>query len=148
VKEAAVNPFGSSLVLGGLLMAANGPHAVQEHGGGAPASAAAPSSPATFTRRSQLRIYTINRGSLDAFVDAWKRGVYPLRKQFGFNVERAWLVRERNQFVWLVTYEGPGDWESAEKAYYASAQRAGLEPDPARFIALPEQWFAEPVVLP
>lgn len=94
----------------------------------------------------QLRIYTINRGRLDDFVDAWRKGVVPLREKFGFKVEGAWVIRERNEFVWLISYEGPGDWEAAEEAYYASAQRAAVEPDPAQYIAQPEHWFIEPVL--
>ena len=100
------------------------------------------------TQRMQLRIYTINRGKLDEFIHAWRNGVLPLRQKFGFKVERAWVIRERNEFVWLVTYVGPGDWETAEKAYYASAQRAAVAPDPVQFIARPEQWFIESVLAP
>jgi hypothetical protein len=97
-------------------------------------------------QRTQLRIYTINRDRLDDFVDAWRKGVVPLRQKFGFKVEGAWVIRERNEFVWLMSYEGPDDWETAESAYYASAQRAAVEPDPAQYIAQPEGWFIEPVL--
>ena len=50
---------------------------------------------------SQLRIYTINRGKLDAFVEGWKKFVYPLHYQFGFTIPQSWVIRERNEFVWI-----------------------------------------------
>ena len=53
---------------------------------------------------SQLRIYTINRGKLDDFVEGWKKFVYPLHYQFGFTIPQAWVIRERNEFVWIVSY--------------------------------------------
>lgn len=96
---------------------------------------------------SQLRIYTINKGKLDDFVSAWKKGVYPLRLKFGFRIDSAWVIRERNEFVWILTYEGPEAWATKEKAYYASVERAALDPDPAQYIAQAEHWFISPVPL-
>ncbi len=93
---------------------------------------------------TQLRRYTINRGKMDAFVEAWKTGVVPLRRRAGFRIVGAWVVRERNEFVWLMSYEGD-DWEARDKAYYASPERAKLDPDPAQFIARVEHWFVTPV---
>ncbi len=73
---------------------------------------------------TQLRRYTINRGKMDAFVEAW-------------------VVRERNEFVWLMSYDGD-DWEAKDKAYYASPERSTL--DPAQFIARVEHWFVTPLL--
>jgi len=95
---------------------------------------------------SQLRIYTINKGKLDDFVNAWMKGVYPLRQKFGFQIPAAWTIRQRNEFVWILTYDGPEEWATREKAYYASADRAGLDPDPAQYIAQAEHWFMTPVL--
>jgi len=94
---------------------------------------------------TQLRRYTINRGKMDEFLEAWKNGVLPLRTKAGFRVEGAWVVRERNEFVWVMTYDGD-DWEARDKAYYASPERAALNPDPALFIARADKWFVTPVV--
>src|SRR2546427_13213266 len=89
---------------------------------------------------TQLRMYTINRGKMDDFVRAWKAGVYPLRQRHGFRMEGAWILKERSQFVWLMSYHG-SDWEAKDKAYYASPERAGLVPHPAQFVALSECRF-------
>lgn len=96
---------------------------------------------------SQLRRYTINGGKLDEFVDAWRKGVYPLRLRFGFAIPHAWIIRERNEFIWIVNCEGsPDDFNAKEAVYYASADRAAVAADPRPLIARTEQWFIAPVL--
>lgn len=94
---------------------------------------------------TQLRIYTINRGKLDDFVQAWVAGVYPLRQKFGFRIDGAWVIRERNEFVWLLSHDGD-DWEAKDAAYYASGERHALNPDPAQYIAHGDHWFLTSVL--
>lgn len=94
---------------------------------------------------TQLRIYTINKERMDDFVRAWTAGVFPLRQRFGFHIDGAWIIKERNEFVWLLSYDGD-DWEAKDAAYYASSERAALNPDPSQYIARPEHWFLTPVV--
>lgn len=89
---------------------------------------------------TELRRYTINRGQMDEFIAAWLKGVYPLRQRHGFRIDGAWVIRERNEFIWLLSYDGD-DWEAKNKAYYASPERAALDPDPAQWIARIEHWF-------
>jgi hypothetical protein len=96
--------------------------------------------------RYQLRLYTIKAGALDEFVREWSDGVRPLRLRFGFDVVGAWVIRETNQFVWIVGHEGPGSFEERDAAYYASAERAAMDPDPARHIATAETHFIDPVL--
>ncbi len=96
---------------------------------------------------TQLRIYTINRGKLDDFVAAWKAAVLPLRRQQGYQIPAAWVNRERNEFIWLLTYDGPEPFAEKEAAYYASAARAAVDPDPRQFIAQANQWLITPVQL-
>lgn len=93
----------------------------------------------------QLRIYTINRGQLDEFAQAWLEGVYPVRLRHGFQIPAAWLIRETNQFVWVIGYDGPEDWDAKQAEYYGSAERSGLEVDPLQFIAHGDAWLITPV---
>ena len=95
---------------------------------------------------SQLRMFTINRGKMDEFIKAWLEGVYPLRLKHGFTIDNAWVTKERNQFLWILSYDGPEDWESKDAAYYASEGRTGLDPDPRQYIAKSESRFITPVV--
>jgi hypothetical protein len=92
----------------------------------------------------QLRIYTINRGKLDEFIDGWTRFVHPLHLEHGFKIELAEKMAETNEFVWIVSLDGTmADWEARQKAYYGSPERAAVDPDPARFIARTQRWFIE-----
>lgn len=94
----------------------------------------------------QLRLYTIDKGRLDDFASAWRAGVYPLRLKMGYRIPFAAKILETNQFVWLVAYDGAESWEKKEAAYYGSAERKLLSPDPAQWIARPEQLLVHPVV--
>jgi len=85
---------------------------------------------------TQLRDYRIRDGELDRFVDEWRTGVAPLRRAAGFEIPAAWTIPGEDRFVWLLVH--PGDWvafSEADAAYYASPERAALDPDPARLIA-------------
>jgi hypothetical protein len=96
---------------------------------------------------TQLRVYRIQDGKLDDFIAAWLAGVYPLRTRLGYSIQ-AWAVRESNEFVWLLSYDGPESWEDKERAYYASPERKALNPDPAQYLVNTEQRFLDPVTLP
>lgn len=95
---------------------------------------------------TQLRIYTINRGKLHQFAKEWREQVHPLRIEHGFQIAGAWKIEGTNQFAWLVSYNGPEDWDAKEAAYYASASRHALDPNPARLIARAEEYFVESVL--
>jgi hypothetical protein len=66
--------------------------------------------------------------------------------EHGFTIDRADVIRETNEFVWIVSYDGPEDWEAKQAAYYGSPERKAVSPDPARHIAKARRWFIEPVV--
>lgn len=82
----------------------------------------------------QVRRYRTTEGQLDGFVDAWRDGVIPLRKKFGFTVEGAWSIPETNEFVWVMSYDGPEGFEAADAVYYESDERSTLDPNPAVFL--------------
>ncbi len=85
---------------------------------------------------TQLRDYRITHGDLDRFVNEWGASLAPLRRRIGFEIPGAWTVPDEQRFVWLLAH--PGDWtafEEADTRYFASPDRASLDPDPARYIA-------------
>jgi hypothetical protein len=96
---------------------------------------------------TQLRIYKIQEGKLDDFLSAWLAGVYPLRTSLGYTIQ-AWTVRETNEFVWLLSYDGPESWEEKDRAYFASPERKAVNPNPTQFVASMELRFLEPLALP
>jgi NIPSNAP len=84
---------------------------------------------------TQLRDYRIRAGELDRFVNEWRIYLAPLRQKMGFEIPAVWTVAEENRFIWLL--EHGGDWDAfaeADAAYYASPERAAIDPDPARLI--------------
>ena len=58
-------------------------------------------------KTTQLRTYTVRDGMLDEWVERWRKEVVPLRLELGFTIDGAWVDRERNQFIWLISYDGP-----------------------------------------
>ena len=105
-----------------------------------------PSAAQPNSRTVQLRLYTIDKGKLDQFAAAWTSGVYPLRQKLGYKIPFAAKIPETNQFVWIVVHDGPEPWDEKEAAYYSSDERKRLSPDPAQWIARPEQFFVEAVL--
>lgn len=84
---------------------------------------------------TQLRDYRIRAGELNRFVEEWRTRLAPLRRAYGFQIPNAWTVPEEDRFLWLLVH--PGDWDAfaeADAAYFASPERAALDPDPARLI--------------
>lgn len=78
------------------------------------------------TRLIRFRIRT---GHLEQFTKEWMTGVVPLRESFGFSFIGAWSLPESNELVAVVQHEG--DYADVDRAYYESAERRQLTPDPA-----------------
>ncbi len=93
----------------------------------------------------QVRRYRIADGHMDDFVAAWQAGVVPLRRAVGFSVEAAYVI-EGGDFVWILGYDGPGDFAAADERYYASDERAAIDPDPAQWIEHGEETPARRVL--
>jgi hypothetical protein len=85
----------------------------------------------------QLRHFRIREGNMDAFLHAWLRGVYPLRRKFGFTFAGAWVIEGADEFVWIIGYDGPEGFAAADKHYYESTERKRMSPDPAQYIEAP-----------
>jgi NIPSNAP len=85
-------------------------------------------------RTVQLRRYRVADGRLRDWLEEWGGRVRPLREAHGFKVLGAWAVEETDEFVWVIAYDGPGTFEEADAAYYASPERVALDPDPARHL--------------
>lgn len=90
---------------------------------------------------SQLRIYRVKEGKMDEWLEGWTKGVLPLRRKFGFRVDGAWVVTGENKFVWILSYDGPEGFRARDEAYYASAERKAMHPDPAPLIDSAETYI-------
>ena len=94
---------------------------------------------------TQMRVYRLEPGALDAFEQEWRRYVVPLRQKFRFDVLGAWASVQDDTFVWIIAH--PDDFASADRAYYESPERAALDPDPARHISEPRAFLVRSVRL-
>lgn len=83
----------------------------------------------------QIREYTVKPGEMDQWLDEWRAQIVPLRERYGFRVLGSWTVDGTDQFVWIISYDGPRSWDEANADYYGSAERKALDPDPARHLA-------------
>ncbi|GAA3736948.1 hypothetical protein HDA32_005504 [Spinactinospora alkalitolerans] len=88
---------------------------------------------------SQHRVYTAKEGLLDAWVERWRAEVVPLRLEFGFTIDGAWVDRERNQFVWTLSYDGPEGFEERNRQYWASPKRDAMGLDPNDYLVSTEK---------
>ena len=87
----------------------------------------------------QLRMYHVKEGELDTFVRAWHENVAPLRRSLGFEILGPWIADD-GQFVWMVGHE---ELEAADAAYYASPERAAMDPDPASYLTDIRTWIMD-----
>ena len=78
----------------------------------------------------QLRDYDVKPGAYDEFVQEWAGTIVPLRRRHGFEVVGAWSDGAR--FVWVIARD---DFETADRAYYESPERAALKPDISRHLS-------------
>jgi hypothetical protein len=74
----------------------------------------------------QIRIYTINRGEMDAFLDHFKRETLPLHEQVGLPVISTYVNRPQNEFIWVRTFADAADQEAKQKAFRDAAAAGGI----------------------
>jgi hypothetical protein len=94
---------------------------------------------------AQMRVLTIQAGEIDAFIQAWKNTILPLRKKYGFHTESAWTIPERNEFYWILSYSGLEAWDDVDERVYLDLVQTGIVPDALRYVNRVERWFIQPV---
>lgn len=83
---------------------------------------------------SQLRVYAVRPGQMDAFVDYWRAQIVPARLAHGYRIDGAWRDDAEERFTWVVTWDGPESWAEKEAAYLASPERTTVDPSPDVFL--------------
>ena len=76
---------------------------------------------------AQVRIYTINRGELDAFVKHFQEETMPLHERVGIPIVSSWVNRPQNEFIWIRTFADAQDREAKTKAFQEAARAAGVQ---------------------
>ncbi|MGH3310937.1 MAG: NIPSNAP family protein [Streptomyces sp.] len=85
-------------------------------------------------KTTQLRTYTVKEGLLDEWVERWRAEIVPLRLELGFTIGGAWVDRERNRFVWLISYDGPETFAERNAMYWSSPARKEMNLDPGDYL--------------
>ncbi|MBB6119393.1 NIPSNAP family protein [Nocardiopsis algeriensis] len=83
---------------------------------------------------TQVRTYTVREGLLDEWARRWKEEIVPLRLEFGFSLGGAWLDRERNHFIWEISYDGPEGFAERNRQYWVSPKREEISLDPNEYL--------------
>ncbi|MGW1817250.1 NIPSNAP family protein [Streptomyces sp. NPDC002125] len=94
-------------------------------------------------KTTQLRTYTVREGLLDEWAQRWKAEILPLRLESGFAIGGAWLDREHNRFVWLISYEGPETFAERNTMYWDSPARKSMDLDPDDYLVSTEERTVE-----
>ena len=76
---------------------------------------------------SQLRIYTINKGEMDSFLEHFKEQIMPVHARIGVPIVGTWVNRPQNEFIWIRTYKDKADLEAKGKAFQAEIAAAGIK---------------------
>src|ERR1700693_695880 len=75
---------------------------------------------------TQLRIYTINRGEMDAFLEHFHDKTMPLHAQAGIPIVLTLVNRPQNEFIWVRTFADAQDRDVRTKAFQDAARDAGV----------------------
>ena len=76
---------------------------------------------------SQIRIYTINKGEMDAFLRHFKEEIVPIHEKIGVPIVGTWVNRAQNEFIWVRTYKDKADLEGKGKAFQGEVAAAGIK---------------------
>ena len=76
---------------------------------------------------AQIRIYTINRNEMDAFLKHFKEETMPLHEQVGLPIVATFVNRPQNEFIWVRTFEDEADRDAKVKAFQEAARAKGVQ---------------------
>ena len=69
---------------------------------------------------AQLRIYTINKGHMDEWLDLFHTHLVDRVHEAGMKISSSWVNVEKSQFIWIRTYDSLEDIAVREAEYYAT----------------------------
>ena len=69
---------------------------------------------------AQLRIYTVNKGKMEHWLEVFHSELTPLLHEHGIRVESAWVDEHEEQFIWIRSFHDREDLAAKEAAFYAS----------------------------
>jgi NIPSNAP protein len=97
---------------------------------------------------AQIRLYTINKGEMDAFLKSFQEVVIPLHERVRLPILATWVNRSQNEFIWVRGFEDQEDKERKLKAFRDSPQMADVHSKVADKIAKMEVRDVERAFVP
>lgn len=82
---------------------------------------------------SQLRIYDVKPGQMEAFLKVFE-SIPAIRRRHGFTIDGVWIDEIGDKFVWVVSYDGPATFVEATARYEADPERQEMDPPPRQFL--------------
>jgi len=76
---------------------------------------------------SQIRIYTINKGEMDNFLQHFKNDIIPIHERIGVPIVGTWVNRAQNEFIWVRSYKDKADLDAKGKAFQSEVAKAGVK---------------------
>lgn len=94
---------------------------------------------------TQVRIYTVNKGQMDEWLDIWTNQIVPVHVRLGIDINGAWVNRPQNEFVWVRTFADEADMQEKMKQFRESPERQALGDKLTGCLAKMEVRDTEPV---
>lgn len=94
---------------------------------------------------AQLRIYTINRGMMDSWLEVFNQHIRPLHDRLGIPVVSSYVNADRTEFIWIRRFDSVWDIPAKEAEFFASPERKALGDIPPSHIAKMEVRVLEEV---
>ena len=77
---------------------------------------------------AQLRIYTINKGEMDSFLERFEELFIPLCQRIDAPIIGAWVNRPQNEFIYALSYRDEADRIAKTAAFRSEVARLGIDP--------------------
>lgn len=84
---------------------------------------------------AQLRIYTINRGMMDSWLEVFNQHIRPLHDRLGIPVVSSYVNADRTEFIWIRRFDSVEEIPAKEAEFFASPERKALGDIPPSHIA-------------
>ena len=84
---------------------------------------------------AQLRIYTVNRGKMDAWVEWFNSKAGPVAAQVSHQVLDPWINEARTEFIWIRTYESAEAAKAKDEAFSSLPAWQAIAGEAAEFVA-------------
>ena len=95
---------------------------------------------------AQLRIYTINRGMMDSWLEVFNQHIRPLHDRLEIPVVSSYVNADRSEFIWIRRFRNAEEIPTKEAEFFASPERTALGDIPTSHIAKMEVRVIEEVV--